>query len=420
MITQRTKVQLIVFVIISLVGVTYVGARYARLDTLFMETAFPVTAHFAESGGAFEGAEVTYRGVTVGEVTRLKLVEGGVDMTLEIEDNFPDIPQDSFALVGNRSAVGEQYVELQPQRKGEPFLKEGSQIPRKMTGTPIATTKLLTDLDATARSVNKKSLRTVVSEAGKAFHGTGDDLGTIIDTSTSFIQTANQNFDITRALIRDSDTVLTTQVAKRSAIRSFSKDLALFSQTLADNDPALRKVIDNGSATANQVRTFLEQNRVDLGQLINNLVTTGRIVVRNLDGIEQVLVVFPYVVAGGFTVVAKDPNTGKYDAHFGAVLTSDPPVCQQGYGEPQRSPQDLSDKPMDYNAQCTAPAGQTNPRGTSHAPRAGAAYRSPVIGTYDQSTGTVRFGEAPAGVPDSLAPDERTALGSLLLGPVGQ
>ena len=35
MIAQRTKVQLIVFAVITLLGVSYVGARYANLDKLF-------------------------------------------------------------------------------------------------------------------------------------------------------------------------------------------------------------------------------------------------------------------------------------------------------------------------------------------------------------------------------------------------
>ena len=71
--------------------------------------------------------------------------------------------------------------------------------------------------------------------------------------------------------------VLQTQADKGSAIRSFARDLALFSGTLADNDKDLRSLIDNGSATANELRTFLEQNRVDLGELINNLVTTSEV-----------------------------------------------------------------------------------------------------------------------------------------------
>ena len=69
MITRRTKVQLLIFVIITLVGVSYVGARYARLDRVFVDDTYTVTAHFAESGGIFAGGEVSYRGVRVGQVS---------------------------------------------------------------------------------------------------------------------------------------------------------------------------------------------------------------------------------------------------------------------------------------------------------------------------------------------------------------
>ncbi|HEX8779703.1 MAG TPA: MlaD family protein, partial [Nocardioides sp.] len=114
MITHRTKMQLIVFAIITLLGVSYVGARYARLDRVFVDQTYTVVAHFAKSGGAFAGAEVTYRGVRIGEVDQLVLTDEGVDVKLDVDDDFDEIPAESMAVVGNRSAVGEQYVELQP------------------------------------------------------------------------------------------------------------------------------------------------------------------------------------------------------------------------------------------------------------------------------------------------------------------
>ena len=80
MITRRTKLQLLVFAIITLVGVSFVGARYARLDRLVIDQSYAVVAHFADSGGAFAGAEVSYRGVRVGEVKELVLTDDGVDL----------------------------------------------------------------------------------------------------------------------------------------------------------------------------------------------------------------------------------------------------------------------------------------------------------------------------------------------------
>jgi len=400
MITKRTKVQLLVFAIITLLGVSYVGARYARLDRLFVDKSYSVTAHFRQSGGIYTGAEVGYRGVTVGQVTRMTLTKQGVDVQMAIQNSYQDIPRDTRAVVADRSAVGEQFVDLQPRTRSKPYLADGGSIPVAMTATPIQTTKLLTDLDTTVNSVNKQSLTTVVDELGKAFNGTGRDLGTIIDTSTSFIDAANDNFDVTTALLRDSNTVLGTQVDKTSDIKSFSKDLALFSTTLANSDPDLRTVIENGSATANQLRSFINDNKVDLGQLINNVVTTGEVTGRHLAGTELILVVYPYVVAGGYTVIDNDGGKSPYDAHFGLVLQQDPPICEQGYTTKRRDPNTgRAEVPMNTSARCTAPASQTDARGAQNTPkkRAAADYRAPVVGTYDRSTHKVTLSDKAPG-----------------------
>lgn len=393
MITRRTKIQLTIFVIITLLGVTFVGARYARLDRLVVDDSYTVVAHFADSGGIFAGGEVSYRGVGIGLVDKLVLTDEGVDVYLNIENSFDSIPSsDTLAVVGNRSAVGEQYVELQPQVDDKPYLTDKSEIPEVDTRLPIATDTLLTDISNTVESVDKQALQTSVTELGAAFGGTGEDLQRIIDTGNSFLETANANFDVTTSLIKDSNTVLNGQVDSESALRTFARELSLFSGSLAGSDPDLRKLIDTGSATATQLRTFLEENRVELGELINNLVTTGDVIVKHLDGIAQVLVIYPYVVEGGFSVVSKSPDTGLYDAHFGMIIT-DAAVCHKGYeGTDTRPPQDGSNRPMNSNARCSEPASQSNPRGTQNLPRAGANYRAPVVASYDPDTHKLHWG----------------------------
>ncbi|MDP3894017.1 MCE family protein [Nocardioides sp.] len=400
MITRRTKIQLALFVVITLIGVTFVGARYAQLDRYFYDDSYTVVAHFSESGGIFEAAEVTYRGVKIGRVDKLELTSEGVDVHLGIKKEHKEIPADAIALVGNRSAVGEQYVELQPRSDGEPFLQANSEIPMINTRTPLGTRALLTNLSTTVNSVDRDALQTTVTEMGAAFDGTGESLQQIIDTGNSFIATANEKFDVTAALIRDSNTVLRGQLDSASAIRDFSRDLALFSGSLAGSDEDLRKVISRGSATANQLRTFLEENKVDLGELINNLVTNGEIVVKHLDGIEHLLVAYPIVVEGGYTVTSKDPNSGLINAHFGMILTEHPGLCHEGYeGTDRRIPQDGSNRAMNEDARCTEPAAKTNARGAQNAPRAAASYDSPVVATYDQATGEVTWGD---GLPESF------------------
>lgn len=392
MITRRTKIQLLVFVIITMLGVTYVGARYARLGSLFYKDHYTVTAHLAQSGGIYQGGEVDYRGVKIGQVGPLTLTDKGVDVALDIDKKWDKIPSNTLAVVGNRSAIGEQYVELQPQQDAGPYLADGSQIAQPDTSTPLPTEKLLGDTATTVDSVDKKALTTTITELGKAFNGTGPDLQQIIDTSTSFINTANDNFDVTTDLIRDSHTVLQTQIDSEDDIKSFSRDLSLFTGTLAGSNQDLIRLLDNGAAAATQLRTFLDENKVDLGQLLSEVVTTGQIVEKRLPGIKQILVIYPAVAEGGYSVVDKDPATGKYNAHFGLVLTT-APMCTDGYHTPHRTPQDTKPLPLDTTNRCTDPPSKSDPRGSQNAPqRAAADYRAPVVASYDQGTGKVTWG----------------------------
>jgi phospholipid/cholesterol/gamma-HCH transport system substrate-binding protein len=418
--------QLVVFVIITLLGCTYVGAKYARLDRLVYDDSYTVVGHFADSGGIYAGAEVAYRGVQIGQVDKLVATERGVDVHMDIEKSHKDIPADALAVVANRSALGEQYVDLQPLVDGGPFLKEGSSIAQADTRTPIATSTLLADVSRTVADVDQDALKTVVGELGLAFKDTGEDLGQMIDSSNRFLETADANFDLTTSLIRDGNTVLTGQLDSATAIRSFSKDLALFTGTLRGSDADLRLLIDRGSVTANVLRKFLEDNGVELGDLINNLVTTGEIVVKRLDGVKMALIAFPYVVEGGYTVAAKDPKTGLYNAHFGLVLTSTPPLCHAGYGGTKhRSPLNGDDWAMNEDARCTEPGSKTNARGAQHAPRAATGFANTDIATYDPSTGKVTWtDEVPASEQSTYVPAP-AGLGAdswrwLYLQPLGQ
>ncbi len=414
MITRRTRIQLLVFLVITVVGVTYVGVRYARLDRVFLDRSYTVVAHFAESGGIFAGGEVTYRGVRIGKVSELELTEdkSGVDVHLEIENAWDEIPSDSLAVVGNRSAVGEQYVELQPQVDDGPYLENGSEIAEAATRTPIATEKLLGDISATVSSVDREALRTTVHELGLAFGGTGEDLQQIIDTGNAFIETADANFDITTALIRDSNVVLNGQVDSETALRDFASHLQSFSTAMVGADKDLRRVIDSGSYTANQLRTFLEDNQVEIAELLNNVITTNRVIVKNLPGLKTLLVAYPWVLEGSFGVVAKTPSSPNYNAHIGLILTTTSP-CYAGYESTDtRGPQKTENRDLNENARCTEPPTKSNPRGTQNLPRVEPDLdgvldeTEQILASYDATTGELVWGApGPDLVPDgSVAP----------------
>ena len=189
MIRRGVKVQLAVFLLITVVGISFVSARYIGLGDLFLGSGYVVTVDLPESGGIFENAEVTYRGVAVGRVDRLRLADNGVHVDLRLERGVT-VPRDTDAVVENRSAVGEQYVDLQPRSQGGPFLADGDRIASDRTRTPLHTETLLLNLDRLVNSVDRRDLVVVIDELGRAFSGTGPDLQRLLDSGDALTRAA--------------------------------------------------------------------------------------------------------------------------------------------------------------------------------------------------------------------------------------
>ncbi|MFH8900893.1 MCE family protein [Streptomyces coeruleorubidus] len=390
MITRTVKAQLIAFAALTAVGVSYVGAEYTGLVDEVLDRGYTVKADFADSGGVFPGAEVTYRGVPVGKVGALRLAgPDGVSVTLDIEDGAPRIPADTLAVVANRSAVGEQYVDLQPRTSRGPYLLDGSTIPRESTRVPLSTTDMVLSLDRLVNSVGKDDLGVTVDELGKAFAGTGPNLSRLVDSGNTLVESASEALPETIALIEDSRKVLKTQADQGSSIKSFARDLAALSAQLKASDGDLRKLIGNARPAGQELNSLLKSTGPQLSVLLANLISGGQVTLARLPGVEQALVTFPLMVEGSYTVVPGDGTT-----HFGLVLNADdPPSCTQGYGTARRDPADTSTREANTGARCTLPRGsQSSVRGAQNAPGAstpdGGANQAAYVTPYDPETGT--------------------------------
>jgi len=329
-ITRKVRLQLIGFALVALLGISFVSFRYVGLDRLLFGDGMDVAADFSDSGGIFVNAEVTYRGVGVGRVSDMQLTDDGVRVTLTLDPDAPEIPADTAAVVANRSAVGEQYVDLRPDDDQGPYLTDGGQIPVSRTGIPIPVEQLLLDVDELVGSIDTDDLRTVVDELGTAFAGSGDDLGRLIDNGDLLLTRAEQSLPQTLQLITDGQTVLDTQAESRSAIESWARDLRALSDTLVSSDPDIRSLLVNAPDAGAALQTLVQDAGPSLGPLVRYLDVLNDVTNPRLAGVEQMLATYPDAVSGGFSVVRNDNGTMR--AHFGFVLNSgDPQPCTTGY-----------------------------------------------------------------------------------------
>jgi len=392
---RSVKIQMVAFAVLAALGISYVSLSYIGLGQRIFGGTYTISADFADSGGIFTNAEVTYRGVQIGRVGALHLLRDGVRVDLVLREGAPKIPTSAQAVVTDRSAVGEQYVDLRPAASSGPFLAAGSVIPRSQTTIPVSAQTLLVSLDLLVRSVDRTNLATVVDELGTAFAGRGPDLQALLDYGDQLLTAARAALPRTLRLIDDAGVVLATQQAEGSAIRGFSHSLALLTGQLRASDPDLRGVLASAPPAVDQIVGLINDNQTDLGILLANLVSVGQLTVRRTQLLREVLIAYPLVVIGGFTV-APDSSL-----HFGVVLNlNDPPVCVRGYeSTPKRIPQDVANIPANTRAHCAEPPqSRTGIRGSQHAPRYGSPPPYPGSGFPRDGPG------APNGRPAATGP----------------
>ncbi len=360
-------VQLIVFALITVLGVVYTLVHYIGIGRSWFGEGYHAYVDLADSGGAFTNGEVTYRGVKVGKVGAIKLTSDGVRITLDL-DNGRHIPRDTIAVVANRSAVGEQYIDLRPRTDKGPYLDQGKAytIPRQDTRTPVPTADLLRNVDALVASVKPSDLSTIVDELNKAFAGAGSDLQTILDSSQKIIQTANDNYDSTSQLLDNSKTVLNTQRDKGNEIKAFAAQLASLTDTVRHSDGAIRTDIDAVLPAVTQGNKLIDQIGPTLPVLLSNLTVTGQVIAQRIDGLRSLLILYPSTLAGAFTVTPGDGTE-----HFGLVLNIDSPApCTSGYKKTMRYPQDTSNPAATKIYTCDLPHNsQQDVRGSRNAPK---------------------------------------------------
>lgn len=341
MLTRFVRNQLIIFTIASIVGVAVMVFAYMQVPTLLGVGRLNVKLELPASGGLYRFSNVTYRGVQIGKVTGVTLTANGAEATLSLETS-PKIPMDLQAEVRSVSAVGEQYVDLRPRTDGGPFLEDGSRIAVSNTTIPQQVGPMLDQLSAMVDSLPKDRIPDLLDETFKAFNGAGPDFASLLDSATTITEDVNGASDQMRQLIDDSGPLLDSQAETTDAIRTWARSLNGISAQVVQNDPQVRAILQRGPDFAQEVSSLLDQVKPTLPILLANLTTLSQVLLTYNPSIEQLLVVFPGIIAAqqSFGLPMKNP-TGLPMGDF-ALTISDPNPCTVGFLPPTqwRNPED--------------------------------------------------------------------------------
>src|SRR3954464_1077830 len=227
---------------------------------------YELTINFPEATTLAEAADVRIAGVTVGKVRSKRLDKGGnrTKVILRIEPKYAPLPNDTRAILRQKTLLGETFVELSPGNKSTGNLADGGTIANNRIEPTVELDEILRIFDPST----KKAFQQWVQESSKTISGTAPkDLNSALGNLAGFAQ--------------DGAAVLQVLDTQSTAVRQVIKNTGVVFAALNRRKGELRQLIENSdrtfsalasqqSALADTFRvfpTFLDESRLTLARL---------------------------------------------------------------------------------------------------------------------------------------------------------
>jgi phospholipid/cholesterol/gamma-HCH transport system substrate-binding protein len=338
----RVRINLIAFLVLGL------GLSYAMATQVLavLHDRYTVTAIFEDAGGVFTNQEVTYRGVTVGQVGRMSVVEEGVGIELLIDEGTKIPSEGVEARVMFKSAVGEQFVDVLPAEDSEPYLEHGDTIPLDQTSIPVSTQELLATLEAVLRGVPPEDLKGAVDALGIGLTGLGPDIGTILESTADLAEVFAERAPEFESILRNGTKLGDEFLASRDDFASAVGDLVTVSDSLAVSTDDLERLMRNTNLTAREAIALLREDRAAVNEFISDLADVNDLQAEHSDDLLRLLHHLPSGL--GRVNDSFEPTTGL--VRFGLVQDVENPGCS--YGTPRRPPEARTERPIPKKLRC--------------------------------------------------------------------
>ena len=130
MLSERTTESIVgLFLLAAIAALVVLAFKVSGLTSFFKPDGYEVTAAFDEIGQLKVRAPIKMGGVTIGEVTSIRLdpTTFRAVVNMRIDKKVNDIPSDSSASILTAGLLGDNYVAITPMYNTD-FLKQGSEI----------------------------------------------------------------------------------------------------------------------------------------------------------------------------------------------------------------------------------------------------------------------------------------------------
>jgi phospholipid/cholesterol/gamma-HCH transport system substrate-binding protein len=262
------------FMISGAIGLVFV----ISLVTLGIKSSFGafdggyhLTGSFAAAGqGLLEGSDVKVRGVNVGEVDQIELVDNRAVITLRIEDRHR-IPETVQAVIRPKTLFGEKFVDLTlgDDELSGPYLEDGGTIEDTLGGFELE--RVLAEAYPVIESIDPAELAVILDELATAGEGLGENINRSIVNGAVLTRLQASNDAEVRQFL--GDLALLSEELDRLApdLIAGAEDLNVALPTLNERGDQLNAALTEIAGLSSDVADLLENNR----EFTENALTNG-------------------------------------------------------------------------------------------------------------------------------------------------
>jgi virulence factor Mce-like protein len=209
-------------------------------------------------------SDVRISGVSVGKVKAVDLdEEGRAEASIELDPRYAPIPQDTRAILRQKTLLGETYVELTPGTKDDEPLPEDGELDAAQVSDAVQLDEIFRTFDEPTRA----AFQAWMQGQAEAFRGRGDDFNVAIASLDGFA--------------READRALRVLDSESQAVSGFFRNSGEVFDALSERPGQLRGLIENSeivfetTARRNEdlasaftiFPTFLRESRETLARL---------------------------------------------------------------------------------------------------------------------------------------------------------
>lgn len=281
---KLSAVALVLLAFTVIIAVVFGQARFDRTSNY--------SAEFSSVSGLRAGQFVRASGVEVGKVKKIRLIDGGrrvhVDMAV---DRSLHLYQSTTAQVRYLNLIGDRYLEL-GRGEGEGadrVLPPGGFIPMSRTRPALDLDALIGGFKPVLRALDPVKVNTVVSSLLTVFQGQGGTINNILDQTAQLTSTIAERDQAIGEVIKNLNTVLDTTVRHRSEFDQTVDNFEKFITGLKDHADPLADDVAHISNAAGTLGDLLAENRPLLHKSLNYVEGIAQPLIDRRDDVNETI-----------------------------------------------------------------------------------------------------------------------------------